>query len=140
VLTCSSECFPLTYDPINFALAAGGTHLPVGAYAYGHDWLVREERLGDWLGASGLRVLREERLTGALAGAVELYWAGLAHRLLKANAKNTHHAGQRGVRPASNREPIGVGVIDALIAADHARMRRMDRARSVGLAYVLERT
>lgn len=140
ILTCPSERFPATYDPVNFALAPLGSHLPVGAYAYGHDWLVREERLREWIAASGLRVLREERLTGAVAGVVELYWAGLAHRLLKANAKNTHHGGQRGVRPASNREPLGVGVVDALIATDHALMRRRARARSVGLAYVLERT
>lgn len=141
VLTCPNERFPATYDPLNYALAQRGSgHVPVGAYAYGHDWLVREDRFHEWLGDTGLRVVREERLTGAVAGVLELYWAGLAHRVLKANAKNTHHAGQRGVRPPSHKEPIGVGLIDALIARDKAFVAREAEPRSVGLAYVLERT
>lgn len=139
ILTCPSERFPLSYDPINFALAGRGTHLPIGAYAYGHEWLVREERLREWLGDASLRVLREERLTGALAAYAELYWAGLAHRLLKPNAKNSERAGQHGLRPSSNREPAGVGVVDALIATDGALLRRTGSHRSVGLAYVVER-
>lgn len=140
ILTCPSERFPLSYDPINFALASRGTHLPIGAYAYGHEWLVREERLREWLGEASLRVVCQERLTGALAAYAELYWTGLAHRVFKANAKNTHLAGQHGLRPHSNREPIGVGVVDAFIATDRALSRRAGSDRSVGLAYVLERT
>src|SRR5262249_6187895 len=45
ILTCPSERFPVTYDPINFALAPLKKHVPLGAYAFGHEWLVREETL-----------------------------------------------------------------------------------------------
>ena len=139
VLTCPSEFFPVTYDPVNFVLARWGTHLSLGAYAYGHNWLVREEELREWLADAGLCIVRCERLTGLLAGAFECYWAGLVHRVFKVNAGNARDEGKRGVRPASTREPRGVGLVDALVALDDGIVRRRESARSVGLAYVLER-
>ncbi|HET9931340.1 MAG TPA: class I SAM-dependent methyltransferase, partial [Polyangiaceae bacterium] len=39
ILTCPSEAFPVTYDPINYLLAPFDKHVSFGAYGYGHDWL-----------------------------------------------------------------------------------------------------
>lgn len=136
ILTCPSERFPITYDPINFALAPMKKHVPLGAYAFGHDWLVVEATLNDWLARAGLRVVREEHLTGFLAAAAECYWTGLAARALKPNAANTGSARKRGLRPTATQEPRGVGLVDALIALDAAVAKT---GRSVGLGYVLER-
>ena len=111
-------------------------HVPLGAYAFGHDWLVREETLNDWLARAGLRTVREEHLTGFVAAATECYWTGLAVRALKPNAANTGSARKRGMRPSDSREPFGVGVVDALVALDAALAKS---GRSVGLGYVLER-
>jgi SAM-dependent methyltransferase len=140
VLTCPSECFPVTYDPLNFVLARWGTHVSLGAYAYGHNWLVREEELRGWIADAGLRVVLCKRLTGALAGVFECYWAGQAQKILKVNAGNRRDKDKRGVRPASTREPRGVGLVDALVALDESIARRRESGRSLGLAYLLERT
>lgn len=137
VMTCPSERFPLTYDPVNFVLAAAGKHLPIGAYAYGHEWLVKDEALRDWVARTDLRLLRAERLTGWVAAPLECYWAGLAQRAMKANARNDEARPRRGVRPSRSVEPRVVGLVDALVAADAAATR--GRERSVGLGYVLER-
>jgi 2-polyprenyl-3-methyl-5-hydroxy-6-metoxy-1,4-benzoquinol methylase len=142
ILTCPSERFPATYDPINFALAPLRKHVPLGAYAFGHDWLVREEKLGEWLASAGLRTVHEEKLTGWMAAATECYWTGLAARMLKPNAANTGASKRRGgviigVRPSTHREPLGVGIVDALVAADATLTRRSKR--SVGLGYVLQK-
>ncbi|MFZ5892373.1 MAG: class I SAM-dependent methyltransferase [Myxococcota bacterium] len=136
ILTCPSEKFPLTYDPINYALERFHTHLPFGAYGYGHNWLVNPSTLADWFSEARLNVLREERLTGWLASAPECYWLGLVQKVAKANSANNAHAKKRGLRPSSAREPFGVAVVDAFVSLDAAVPRG---SRSVGLGYVLER-
>jgi SAM-dependent methyltransferase len=133
VLTCPSVRFPITYDPLNFALAALGTHVGVGAYAFGHDWLVDEEALRGWLADAGLVVTRAARLTGWLAAATEAYWIGLAQRVVKANAGNRDQSGRAALRPGASDAPPGVGIVDALVALD----ARLGGARSVGLGFVL---
>jgi ubiquinone/menaquinone biosynthesis C-methylase UbiE len=136
ILTCPSERFPITYDPINFVLAPLHAHVPFGAYGYGHDWLVREEALKLWFAEAGLAAVREEHLTGWLASATECYWLGFVQLLAKANAGNSAGNKRRGVRPSSDREPLGVGLVDSLVSADAALQRG---SRSVGLGYLLQR-
>lgn len=136
ILTCPSERFPLTYDPINYALARFDKHLSFGAYGYGHDWLVREDTLREWLLAARLVPVRDRHLTGWLAAATECYWLGLVQKLAKPNAGNSGRSRQRGVRPSSDREPVGVSLVDALVAADAGLQRG---SRSVGLGYLLKR-
>lgn len=138
ILTCPSERFPATYDPINFALAPLKKHVPLGAYAFGHDWLVREATLDTWLDRAGLRAVRREHLTGWIAAATELYWTGLAVRLLKPNAANVGGGKKRrGMRPSTRREPAGVGIVDMLVGVD--KLFSSGSERSVGLGFVLER-
>jgi 2-polyprenyl-3-methyl-5-hydroxy-6-metoxy-1,4-benzoquinol methylase len=135
ILTCPSVRFPVTYDPLNFALAAVGTHLPIGAYAFGHDWLVDEVALVGWLGEAGLAIERRTPLTGWLAAMTECYWIGAAQRVVKANAGNRHESRAAALRPGLEDAPLGVGLVDALVAADAALGGR----RSVGLGFILRK-
>lgn len=137
ILTCPSARFPVTYDPINFVLQRLGTHVPIGAYAFGHYWLVREESMRHWCRAAGLHAQREQRLTGWLVGATECYWLGLVHRIVKPNSRNSSGAATGMLRPNAEHDPVGVGLVDAFVAAD-ARVGAHSQY-SVGLGYVLER-
>ena len=88
VLTCPSARFPLTYDPVNWALSRVGKRISMGAFGYGHSWLVHEKELTDWASDAGLGLIDSIRLSKALVGLVEAYWAGLVQSAVKANAKN----------------------------------------------------
>lgn len=135
VLSCPSLHFPVTYDPINTALAARGTHVSVGAYAYGHSWLVDGKDLERWATDAGLRVEARHPLNGWLVGALECYWPGLLQRALKANTANA--AGKptkKGLRPGAAPPPF-VGAVDAFIQLD----RRLMTDRSIGLGYVMRK-
>ncbi len=141
ILTCPSERFPVTYDPINAVISPTGKHLPLGAYGYGHSWLVNEAELEAWLDDVGLQVRNKSRLSGWLVGALECYWPGAMQRVLKANAGNTtaaasSSAGRPVLRPSTEEPPL-LTVVDALIALDRAASGRS--RRSVGLGYVLAR-
>jgi 2-polyprenyl-3-methyl-5-hydroxy-6-metoxy-1,4-benzoquinol methylase len=133
VLSCPSAHFPITYDPINALITP--RHVPVGAYAYGHDWLVDGPELERWFAEAGFTVASQERLCGWLVGALECYWPGLLQRALKANARNTRGgARRRAVRPTAKLPPL-LGVVDSLIALD----RRIAGDRAIGLGYVARR-
>jgi 2-polyprenyl-3-methyl-5-hydroxy-6-metoxy-1,4-benzoquinol methylase len=141
VLTCPSQRFPVTYDPVNAVLAPTGKHVSFGAYGYGHSWLVDDNELEAWLEDVGLHVQRKERLSGWLVGALECYWPGVMQRALKANAGNTNGAGRQAdgasrpvLRPTAEAPPL-LPLVDALIALD--RRATAKSRRSVGLGYVL---
>jgi 2-polyprenyl-3-methyl-5-hydroxy-6-metoxy-1,4-benzoquinol methylase len=132
VLSCPSVHFPITYDPVNAWIAP--RHVPLGAYAYGHDWLVDGSELEHWLAETGFMVASRDRLSGWLVGALECYWPGLLQRALKANAGNTRGESRRGaVRPSAKPPPL-LGVVDALIALD--RKVAANSPRAIGLGYV----
>jgi len=152
VLSCPSVHFPVTYDPVNAALASFGgrgggggarpPHLPFGAYGYGHSWLVDAGELEGWLRDAGLVIEREDKLSGWLVGATECYWPGLLQRVLKANAGNTTASAARAVpklRPTARRPPL-VAAVDGLIALDRALSSSSKEARSVGLGFVARKT
>ncbi len=138
VLTCPSVRFPVSYDPLNAALGPTGKHLSLGAYGYGHSWLVDDRELERWLHVAGLRVARKTHLSGWLAGALECYWPGLLQRALKANAANTtaRRSSSRSLRPATEPPPL-LPLVDGLIALD--RRVSSGSGRSVGLGYVLRK-
>lgn len=135
VFTCPSERFPFVYDPINALLRPFGEHVSVGAYAYGHTWLVRDEVIEQWFSEAGLRVRSKARLSRHLSAALECYWPGLLQRLLKANAENREAASSRGLRPTSVEAPL-VGLTDVVAAIDDSIFALGEA--SVGLGYVLE--
>ncbi len=139
ILTCPSERFPVTYDPVNAVLAPTGKHVSWGAYGYGHSWLVDDAELEAWIDDCGLHVQRKELLSGWLVAALECYWPGIMQRALKANAGNTTGRTRNGatrpvLRPSAEPPPL-LPVVDALIALDRRAMGRS--GRSVGLGYVL---
>jgi 2-polyprenyl-3-methyl-5-hydroxy-6-metoxy-1,4-benzoquinol methylase len=136
VLSCPSVHFPIAYDPINAALSGLGTHFPIGAYAYGHSWLVDAKELEGWASENSLEIEKRFKLSGWLVGATECYWPGVVQRLLKANTSNTAGKSGRGVRPSGDAPPL-VGVVDALIAVDRAVSSFS--SRSVGLGYVMRK-
>jgi len=141
ILTCPNHDFPRTYDPINHARRRTRPPLAIGAYGYGHTWLVRREQAARWLDEAGFEVERVTPLSGAIAAASELYVPGLLQRLLKANAGNRGASGaesERGLHVRDRRPPPGlVALTDALNALDARRLSA--DAASVGLAFVAER-
>jgi len=149
VLTCPSARFPLTYDPLNWVLSRVGTHVGVGAFGYGHDWLVREEELVAWARDAGFGLVNSVQLCKALAGLAEAYWPGFIQSIIKANAKNRSSAtGRRvaetgphervlpAVRPSRDNPPF-LGVVDAFIDADN-RLFASSRA-SLDLGFLFQR-
>jgi 2-polyprenyl-3-methyl-5-hydroxy-6-metoxy-1,4-benzoquinol methylase len=149
VLTCPSARFPPTYDPLNWVLSRVGTHVGIGAFGYGHDWLVREEELVDWARGAGLRLVDSAHLCKALAGLAEAYWPGFIQSAIKANAKNrrgatrwpVEAAGERArvvpvARPSRDNPPL-LGVVDAFIDAD-SRLFSSSRA-SLDLGFLFQR-
>jgi 2-polyprenyl-3-methyl-5-hydroxy-6-metoxy-1,4-benzoquinol methylase len=142
VLTCPSRAFPVTYDPINRALHALGRDdsaptLPIGAYGFGHSWLVDDGELERWLARYDFEVVRKRRLSRHLAGLVECYGPGLVQRVLKSNAGN-REGGRRAVALTPSRgDPPLVAITDAIVALDESLFAFGDR--SVGLGYLVRR-
>lgn len=137
VLTCPSHHFPATYDPINRLLRRFGQTVPVGAYGYGHTWLVDHHDMLSWLRQHGLAVVEYRRLSRHLVGLVECYLPGLAQRLLKANADNRSGGDRAIALTPTLEEPPFLALTDWLIAADE-RLGANSR-ESIGLAYVAEK-
>jgi ubiquinone/menaquinone biosynthesis C-methylase UbiE len=138
VFTFPSFHFPLVYDPLNRILRRLGRQLPIGAYAYGHRWLVREAEMCRWLAEHGFRFGEPEHLSRALIGLAECYLPGLLQRLFKANATNdaTSRTKRFAIRPGTADPPLQ-WLVDALIALD--RRLLPGSHRSVGLGFVAER-
>jgi 2-polyprenyl-3-methyl-5-hydroxy-6-metoxy-1,4-benzoquinol methylase len=147
VLTCPSARFPLTYDPVNWALSRVGKHISMGAFGYGHSWLVREKELTDWASDAGLGLIDSIYLSKALVGLVEAYWAGLVQSVVKANAKNRGGEARRPgketrtrapptVRPSQDKPPL-LAIVDAFIDADD-RLFAPSQA-SIGLGFLFEK-
>jgi 2-polyprenyl-3-methyl-5-hydroxy-6-metoxy-1,4-benzoquinol methylase len=148
VLTCPSARFPLTYDPVNWALSRVGKHISMGAFGYGHSWLVHEKELTDWASDAGLGLIDSIRLSKALVGLVEAYWAGLVQSAVKANAKNRGGDARRPgketpparalptVRPSQDKPPL-LAIVDAFIDADD-RLFAPSQG-SIGLGFLFEK-
>ena len=145
VLTCPSARFPIAYDPVNWILSRMGTHVSVGAFGYGHNWLPQEAALVDWARVAGLHLADHAYLTRALASAVEAYWPGLVQRFLKSNARNWRGAVSRtgarapkrffpSMRPSRGKPPL-LWVVDAIIAADEWLFSSSQAAVSMGFLF-----
>jgi ubiquinone/menaquinone biosynthesis C-methylase UbiE len=142
VLTCPSAHFPVTYDPINWILSRLGTHVNVGAFGYGHSWLVQEAELIEWAQVAGLHLIDRAHLTKPLAAAVEAYWPGLLQRLVKANARNqgglpavrAHKSLLPSVRPSREHPPF-LTLTDVIIAVDERIFASTQAAVSLGFLF-----
>ena len=112
--------FPWLYDPINKVLSTFTKYkLPIGAYAYGHNYLIDGKELSCWLDKNGLVILEEQRLGGYLVSLFEMYWPGIIQKIFKENAGNLPGKNERKVmlRP-SIKEPFLTKLTDALINLD----------------------
>ncbi len=138
VFTFPSHRFPALYDPLNFVLLRSGRRLRIGAYGYGHQWLVEEAKMNIWLGDHGFEIRRLVHLSRHLAALLECYVPGLLQRGLKANSVNgTQQRPGRFVLRPSLREPRAVAITDAVVRLDE---RILPRTRSsIGLGYVVKR-
>ncbi len=136
VITFPQTRFPFTYDPIN--RLAGRRVVSLGAYAFGHETLIDGTGFETWAREEGMETLVKKNLSGALVGAVELYWPGILQGFLKANSGNTQKPGSdpRGLRPSSG-EPVLVKLADLLIDLDSRCFQ--GASRSIGLGYVLRK-
>ena len=136
LLTCPSHHFPLTYDPLNRLLRPFGGRLPIGAYGYGHTWLVQHAEFEAWAASHGLAILETHRLSRHLAGLAECYVPGLMQRLLKPNAANREATAAAAFKlKPTTEEPPFQRWTDAFVRVDE---RLFARSRSsVGLGYVL---
>jgi SAM-dependent methyltransferase len=122
VMTFPQQGFPITYDPINLLLSIFGRrrYIPLGAYGYGHDYLIDVRQYKAWAATRKLTLIEERPLTSYLASVVELYWPSLLQKFLKPNAGNHTTAGEArrvGLRP-SRREPWLAYATDALNTTD----------------------
>lgn len=89
ILTFPSLDFPITYDPVNRVLSwFSQRHFSMGAYAFGHTYLVSPADFRTWAAECGFEILHEEPLSGYLVGLIEVYWTGLVQRIFKINAFN----------------------------------------------------
>ncbi|MCP5021331.1 MAG: class I SAM-dependent methyltransferase [bacterium] len=136
VITFPQTRFPITYDPINYF--AGSRLVSLGAYAFGHSSLIDGTDFETWVQEEGMQVLVKKNLSGALIGAMELYWPGILQGLLKANSGNSQKRGgdTRGLRPSSG-EPSMVKLTDFLIDLDNRCFQ--GASNSIGLGYVLRK-
>jgi hypothetical protein len=119
----------------------------VGAFGYGHSWLVYEEELTRWAGDAGLKLLESARISKALAATVEAYWPGLIQSIAKANAENRGaEKGRCGEKPRSRarllpairptrESPRLCALTDALITADDRAFSSSRSSVSLGFLF-----
>lgn len=104
IITFPSIDYPITYDPINWVLSFfTSKRIPLGAYGYGHDYLVSGKEFNDWADQNNLEVLEEVSLAGYLSGLLELYWPGALQKVLKDNSNNIRSEKEKKVvlRPST---------------------------------------
>lgn len=103
LITYPTEDFPITYDPIHHIAAYFGRKkiLPIGAYAFGHDKIINTPIFKNWCEKYHFNILKDSDLSGYLICLLEMYWTGIAHSLVKKNAKNlsAEHNTSFGIRP-----------------------------------------
>lgn len=131
--------FPATYDPINWVRRIFGTkNYSIGAYAYGHDYLIDRQEFLRWAQENELDVLAETNLSGSLVGLLEMYWPSLVQKLVKPNSSNADVAPQSSftLRP-SLAEPKLIFITDFIIWLDRALFGRTKK--SIGKGFVLRR-
>lgn len=89
IISFPTPNFPWTYDPINAFLRMFDTHLPIGAYAFGHTKLPNPTYIKELLQLQGLAIVKKRYLSHHFTGLVEMYWIGIMQSLIKENSKNT---------------------------------------------------
>lgn len=138
IITFPKVQFPILYDPINWILSKLAiSKRPIGAYAYGHDYLVCEHEFADWAKQNNFEIIHSENLSGPLVGMLEMYWPSLIQRIVKPNARNSSntHKSVFEVRPSRD-EPKLCILTDWLIKLDRTLLS--SKGRSIGKGVVLK--
>lgn len=139
MLTFPRYQFPVTYDPINRWFRKGTKrYFAQGAYAFGHDYLVKADEFESWCAANQLKIIHQENLSGALIGLFEAYWTGIVQRMFKDNATNLseNESKKRTLRP-TQKVPGLVFLTDAIIQLDKFLFGRSKN--SIGKGYVVQK-
>ena len=131
--------FPLSYDPVNKLFRKAETRaIAQGAYAFGHEYLIKADEFENWCEKYGLEIVERQNLSGGLIGLLEMYWTGIVQKVFKDNASNLSEAERSGptLRP-SNKAPWLTFITDGIIRLDRALFGRS--RSSVGKGYVLRK-
>ena len=137
ILTFPRYEFPITYDPINRWFRKGQQRfIAQGAYAFGHEYLIKVPELLTWSQNYGLALVHEENLSGALVGLMEAYWTGMVQRIFKDNATNLSQdeAKKITLRP-TQKVPSLVGVTDAILHVDRTLFGNAKRSIGKGMVF-----
>lgn len=133
--------FPFTYDPINKIYGWFKPEqrlIAQGAYAFGHEYLIKGSDFYNWAQQEGLEVIKEQALSGMIIALLESYWTGIIQSIFKANSSNLSTPKTRkGTLRPSLKEPSLVKLTDTLIAID--KMLFGQSKTSVGRGFVLRK-
>lgn len=139
MITFPTWDYPFTYDPIN-KLGSLFTKKKIsqGAYAFGHEYLIKGETFKNWSAQHALKVEKQKQLSGYFVALSEMYWTGIIQRLFKANAKNVSNDKEEGMvlRP-SHKAPFLVKLTDAFIQLDYFLFKKSKY--SVGKGFVIRK-
>lgn len=139
ILTFPSLKFPITYDPVNRVLSNfTDKKVSMGAYAFGHDYLIDPQLFKTWAGENGLEVAKNQKLSGYLVGLLEVYWTGFVQKIAKANSGNVSGQDEKRntLRP-STKEPALTAVTDGILQLDKSLF--LGKRYSVGEGFVLKK-
>jgi len=131
-VTVPNADYPLTFDPVNYVFGlAGGRHLPIGMWGFGHRRLYSVDWLCGLLQGAGLAINKVARISHHLVGLVEnAYLLNLLQPLTKSSSANQPlgvDAESRGLwRRMSTVEPPAFlkALRDLLIRVDRALFGR----------------
>lgn len=133
--------YPFTYDPINkiYGLFQPERLIAQGAYAFGHEYLIKGKEFRTWVQKNGMEILQEKPLSSYLVALSEVYWTGIIQSIFKANSNNlseTHQVKNGKLRP-SLEAPKLVHLTDGFIKLD--RIIFGNAKASVGRGFVLRK-
>lgn len=137
IITFPNINFPSNYDPINKLLSNFNIHLPIGAYAFGHEKLIKTKDFENLCEKLNFKILKKEHLSHNLVGILEIYWTGILQKIIKLNSKNKNQNKSFGFRMKNKKPPEQIlKLIDFFIKKDEKMFR--DNS-SIGILYLLEK-
>jgi hypothetical protein len=113
------------------------THLPVGAYAFGHEKLIKTKDFESLCEKLNFKILRKEYISHSLIGILEVYWTGILQKIMKFNSKNKNQNKSFGLRMDNKKPPEQIlKLIDFFIKKDEKMFR--DNS-SIGILYLIKK-
>jgi len=139
IVTFPQLNFPFTEDPINKILSFfTKKKLPIGAYAFGHKYLIPVEDFKKWAGKNHLKIIGEKNLSGYIIALLEMYWPGVVQNIIKFNLFNTTGVKKFGLRPSAD-EPFLAVFTDMIIRADYALFKKSKCSVAKGFVLLNEK-